>query len=59
MEHYACISLLILIVDIESCKTPNEVWITLENLFGKQDTMRGFKLENELICLNLTDFASV
>jgi hypothetical protein len=34
-----------LLFHIYSCKTPNEVWTTLEGLFGKHDEMRGHMLE--------------
>ena len=34
-----------LLFHIESAKTPNEVWKTLETLFGKLDVMRGQELE--------------
>lgn len=48
-----------LLFHVESCTTSNEIWTTLESLFGKQDTMRGFQLKNELIGLNPRDFDSI
>lgn len=44
---------------VVSCKTPNEIWTTLESLFGKPDKMRKFKLENELMNLNPRDFDNI
>jgi hypothetical protein len=41
-----------LLFHIESCATPNEIWTTLEGLFGKQDEMRGHMLEIELNSLD-------
>jgi hypothetical protein len=41
-----------LIFHISSCKNPNEAWITLEGLFGKQDEMRGHMVEVELLTLD-------
>jgi hypothetical protein len=51
-----------LLFHISSCKTPNEVWTTMEGIFGKQDEMRGHILEVEFLTLdpktfdNLQDF---
>jgi hypothetical protein len=28
-----------LLFHVSACKTPNEIWTTLEGLFGKQDEM--------------------
>jgi hypothetical protein len=39
-----------------ACKTPNEIWTTLEGLFGKQDEMRGHMLEVELNTLDPKSF---
>jgi hypothetical protein len=64
-EAYGTICSLIsleLLFHISSCKTPNEVWTTMEGIFGKQDEMRGHILEVELLTLdpktfdNLQDF---
>jgi hypothetical protein len=30
---------------IDACKTPNEIWTTMEGLFGKQNEMRDHLLE--------------
>ena len=32
-------------------KTPKEIWDKLETLYGKQDDLRVYQLENELISL--------
>jgi hypothetical protein len=51
-----------LLFHISSCKTPNEVWTTMEGIFGKQDVMRGHIIEVEFLTLdpktfdNLQDF---
>jgi hypothetical protein len=37
---------------VVACKTPNEIWTSLESLFGKQDEMRGHMLEVELNTLD-------
>jgi hypothetical protein len=44
---------------VSACKTPNEVWTTMEGLFGKRDEMRGNMLENELIYLIPRNFQSL
>jgi hypothetical protein len=55
-----CLSIsLDLLFHVESCTTPHQIWTTMESLFGKQDTMRGFELENELIGLDPRDFDSI
>jgi hypothetical protein len=33
-----------LMFHIDTASTPNEVWTTLEELFGKQDVLRGHQL---------------
>ena len=42
-----------------SWKTPNEVWVKLETLFGKIDELRGHQLENELISLSLVHYDTI
>jgi hypothetical protein len=44
---------------IESCTTPYEIWTKLEDLFGKQDEMRGHMLEVELNSLYLRNFDNI
>ena len=39
--------------------TPNEVWTKLESLFGNQDELRGYQLENELISLSPSSFNTI
>jgi hypothetical protein len=41
---------------ISSCKTPNEVWTTMEGLFGKRDEMRRHILEVEMPTLDPKTF---
>lgn len=48
-----------LLFHIESATTPNAVWTTLGNLFGKQDELRSHQLENEFIGLNPTNFDTI
>jgi hypothetical protein len=51
-----------LLFHISSCKTPNEVWKTLDGIFGKHDEKRGHMMEVELLTLyrkifdNIQDF---
>jgi hypothetical protein len=44
---------------VAACKTPNEIWTTLESLFGKQDQMRGHILEVELNTLDPKSFDNI
>jgi hypothetical protein len=44
---------------IEACTTPDEIWTKLEDLFGKQDEMRGHMLEVELNSLDLRNFDNI
>lgn len=48
-----------LLFHIQSCNTLHEVWAHLELLFGNQDTLRHYQLENELICLKHFDFNNI
>ena len=41
------------------CKIPNEIWTTLESLFGKQDEMRCHMLEVELNTLDPKSFDNI
>jgi hypothetical protein len=45
-----------LLFHISSCKTPNEVWTTMEGLFGEKDEMRGDRIEVELLTLDPKNF---
>jgi hypothetical protein len=44
---------------VSSCKTPNEIWTTLEGLFGKQDEMQGHMLEVELNTFDPKSFDNI
>jgi len=44
---------------VDSLATPNELWLRLQDLYGKNDEMRGHKLENELISLSLTHYETI
>jgi hypothetical protein len=48
-----------LLFHVSSCKTPNEAWTTLENIFGKQDEMRRHILEVELLTLDPKSFENI
>jgi hypothetical protein len=55
-----CISMsLELLFHIEACTTPDEIWIKLEDLFGKQDEMRGHMLEVEINSLDPMNFDNI
>ena len=40
-------------------KTPKEVWEQIAKLFGNQDDMRAYYLENEMISLNPGNFDTI
>ena len=44
---------------IEGLKTPKEAWEKLDSLFNKQDELRGHILENELVALHPSSFATI
>jgi hypothetical protein len=44
---------------VTPCNTPNEIWTTLEGLFGKQDEMQGHMLEVELNTLDHKSFDNI
>ena len=44
---------------INGFKTPKEVWDKLSSLFDKQDDLRIYQLENELISLHPTNFETL
>jgi hypothetical protein len=48
-----------LLFHIEYCTTSNEVWTTLEGLYGKHDEMRGHMLEIDLKSLCLSIFENI
>ena len=37
---------------LSACNTPNEIWKKVEDLYGKQDEMKGHMLEVELLSLD-------
>ena len=61
-EAYECLWLSIsqdLIFHINGLKTPKEVWDKLASLFDKQDDLRVYQLENELISLHQANFETL
>ena len=48
-----------LLFQVDNLKTPNEVWVKIESLFGKTNELRGHQLENELISLSPTHFETI
>jgi hypothetical protein len=44
---------------VATCKTSNEIWATLEGLFGKKDEMRSHMLEVELNTLDSKSFDNI
>ena len=40
-------------------KTPKEIWDKLETLYGKQDDLRVYQLENELMSLQPSNFETL
>ena len=48
-----------LLFHITGLKTPKEIWDQLVSLFDKQDDLRVYQLENELICLQLRNFETL
>jgi hypothetical protein len=48
-----CLSIsLDLLFHVDTCKSPESVWIKLEGFQGKKDNLRGHELENDLHALN-------
>ena len=41
---------------LSGLKTPKEIWDKLETLYGKQDDLRVYQLENELMSLHPSNF---
>ena len=61
-EDFGMLCLVILrdlLFNVDSLGTPNEVWLKLETLFGKNDELRGHRIENELITLSTTHFDTI
>ena len=48
-----------LMFHVDTTSSPNEARTKLEQLFGKQDELRAYSLENKLIGLNPSDFNSL
>ena len=48
-----------LLFHLEGLRTPREAWEKLEDLFVKQDELRGHLLENELVALHPNNFETV
>lgn len=48
-----------LLFHVSSATTPDEVWTTLEVLFGQQDELQAHTLENEIISLSPTHFSNI
>ena len=45
-----------LLFHLSGLKTPKEIWDKLEALYGKQDDLRVYQLENELMSLQPSNF---
>ena len=48
-----------LLFHINGLKTPKEVWDNISSLFEKQDYLRMYQLENEMISLHLANFETL
>ena len=48
-----------LLFHLEGLRNPRESWEKLEDLFGKQDELRGYLLENELVALHPNNFGTI
>ena len=61
-EAYGCLCLSIsrdILFHINGLKTPKEVWDKFSSLFDKQDDLRIYQLENELISLHPAKFKTL
>ena len=61
-EAFGMLCLIILrdiLFNVDSLRTPNEFWLRIEDLFGKNDELRGHYLENELITLIPVHFDTI
>ena len=45
--------------NVATCNTLNEVWTTMENLFGKQDEMQAHIVEYEINYLDPNNFENI
>jgi hypothetical protein len=48
-----------LLFHVSTCKSPNEIWTTMEGLFGKQYEMRGHMFEVKLLALDSEIFENI
>ena len=48
-----------LLFHLSGLKTPKEIWDKLETLYGKQDDLRVYQLENELMSLQPSNFETL
>ena len=48
-----------LLFHLSGLKTPKEIWEKLETLYGKQDDLRVYQLENELMSLQPSNFETL
>ena len=48
-----------LLFHLAGLKTPKEIWDKLETLYGKQDDLRVYQLENELMSLQPSNFETL
>jgi len=48
-----------LLFHIEACTTPYAIWKNMENLFGKQDEMRGHMMKVELNSIDPRNFYDI
>ena len=48
-----------LLFHLEGLRTPREAWEKLDRLFNKQDELRGYILENELVSLHPSNFETI
>jgi hypothetical protein len=48
-----------ILFQIEACTTPYEIWTKLEDLFGKQNEMRGHMLKVEMNSLDPRNFDNI
>ena len=61
-EAYGCLCLSIsryLLFHINGLNTPKEIWDKIASLFDKQDDLRIYQLENELISLHPSNFETL
>ena len=48
-----------LLFHLSGLKTPKEIWEKVETLYGKQDDLRVYQLENELMSLQPSNFETL